>query len=271
MAIYNDVVVTQAGIKLLRDISLDSNSSYLEARDVVTSEAVIADPGAVTTIPSVKQTLDYSLYSLSDNQFVLEAQLTNAGLLAPYKLNTIGFYAGNGLQKTNSLLAVITAREPDSIPAGSNYPVSLDFKAIITLDTSGSVQINASYAGAVTMEQVFSAIYTHDRSDATHTDIRAAVSAIPNNLFYFYNLISMSNTKYTTTGLGTNKIIEEITDINPDPITGKFRLIAQNTSEKLSDTSWQITEKLYNEKSALIQTRTIVYNKVSNEWEATVK
>jgi len=271
LAIYNDVVVTQAGIELLRNIALEPASRYLKAGNVVTSEDTITDPDTATTIEDVRQNQDYSLYSQDDNQIVLEAQLTNALVEAPYELNTIGFYAGNGLAKSNVLFAVITAMKPDSIPAGSSYPVSLDFKAIITLDTSGSVQINASYAGAVTMEQVISAISNHDKSGAAHTDIRSAVSAMPNNLFYFYNLISMSNTKYTTSGLGTNKIIEEITDINPDPNTGAFRLIAQNTSEKISDSAWQITEKLYDEKNTLIQTRTILYNKVGKEWEATVK
>jgi len=149
MAVYNNVVVTDAGIALLRNVSLLNRA--LNASRVVTSASVVSNPQTATTIPNVVQNQPFSLYPHGTNQFVLEAQLTNAGVAAAYNLNTIGFYANDGVTG-DVLLAVITAQTPDLIPPASSYPINLNFRAFIALDSGGNVTINASFAGYATME-----------------------------------------------------------------------------------------------------------------------
>jgi hypothetical protein len=151
MAVYNNVVVTDAGITLLRDIVLSGRA--LNAADVATSETVISNPQTATAVPDVVQVQAYSLYSRDANQFVLEAQLTNTGITTAYSLNTVGFYVNDGVTG-DVLLAVITAQAPDTIPPESAYPVNVNFRAIIAVDNSGDIQINASFAGYATMESL---------------------------------------------------------------------------------------------------------------------
>ena len=102
------------------------------------------------------------------------------------------------------------------------------------------------------------------------------VSGQMNNLFYFYNLIGLSFTKYRAFGFGTSVVTEIITEREEiDPETGDLRLIAKNITETLTATSWKITEELYdiNEfgQNALVQKRIITYSKMGNEWEAIVE
>jgi len=149
MAVYNNVVVTDAGIHFLRDISLTDKS--LNAGSFVTSAVVINDPKTATGIPNVVQTLLYSLYAGNQKSFVLEAHLTNQGVASSYPLNTVGFYANDGAGNA-VLLAVITAQTPDVIPPETAYPINVNFKAIVILDSSGNVTINASFAGYATIE-----------------------------------------------------------------------------------------------------------------------
>ncbi len=151
MAIYNNVVVTDAGIQFMRNIALADTA--INAANVVTSESVITSPNTATTIPNVKQQKPFSLYSKERNQIILEAQLTNAGVIQGYNLNTVGFYVNDGTN-ANVLLAVITAQTPDLIPPETAYPINLNFKAIIVLDSGGNVQINTSFSGFATMEEL---------------------------------------------------------------------------------------------------------------------
>jgi hypothetical protein len=169
MAVYNNVVVTDAGITLLRNITLQNRA--LNAAGVVTSASVISNPKTATTIPNVAQNQDYSLYSLNTNQFVLEAQLTNVGVSAAYYLNTIGFYANDGVTE-NVLIAVITAQTPDLIPPESSYPVNLNFKAFVSLDSGGNVTVNASFAGYATMETLGEHMTSNVESDGGVHGIR---------------------------------------------------------------------------------------------------
>jgi len=227
---------------------------------MVTSEAKIKDTYNLTDIPRVIQQQSYSLYPdpSNYNQIILESRLTNESVKAPYELNTIGFYAGNGLvpASSNVLLAVITAVEPDTVPAWSSYPINLNFKAIITYDKDAKVAVYATYDGEITKDQVHSIVKAHNDDYAAHGE-----------LINFYNLMSMRNTKYSYIKSSENKIIETIKTAG-----SPSRLIAENISEKKAD-GWQVTEKLYDlndEKNKLMRTRTTTYKKVGNEWEATV-
>ena len=149
MAIYNNVVITDAGIALLRDIALTKRA--LNAGMMVTSESIISNPETTTTIPNVVQSQAFSLYSRGANRFTMEAQLVNTGVTSAYTLNTIGFHANDGVG-ADTLFAIITAQRAEVIPPESVYPISLHFRAIIEFDSSGSVTINATFAGYATSE-----------------------------------------------------------------------------------------------------------------------
>jgi len=151
MAVYNNVVVTDVGLTLLRDISLANRA--LNAANVVTSASVVSNPKTATDITNVVQSQSYTLFSQGTNSFVLEAQLTNAGVTTAYNLNTIGFFANDGVGG-NVLLAVITAQTPDLIPPETSYPINLNFRAFIVIDSGGNVTVNASFAGYATMESL---------------------------------------------------------------------------------------------------------------------
>ena len=280
MAIYNDLVVTEKGLELLRDLLFNPTANAqrkLKAKDygMKTSDEIIKDPFTLESIKDVKQELGYSVYPdpFSNNQFILEGVLNNAqGVLSqagklttdsevksPYTLNTIVFYAGNGLtdRYSNVLFAVITAKEaPDLIPAWDTYPVNLKFKVVIAYQKGEEVKINASYDGEITKDQVHAIVKAHNDDYAAHGE-----------LLNFYDLMNMRNTRYSYIKSSENKITETIKTIGIPT-----RTIAENISEKKDD-GWQVTEKLYSyneEKIAVIRTRTTTYKKVGNEWEATV-
>jgi len=149
MAKYNAPVITNVGIELLRNITLNERS--LTAVEVVTSEDVIQQVENITKIPNVVQRATYSLYPVENNQFVMEAQISNINLNNSYSLNTIGFYASDGVN-SGVLFAVITAQNADVIPLFSNCPINVNFKMIVTLDGNGNIVVTTSFAGYVLRE-----------------------------------------------------------------------------------------------------------------------
>jgi hypothetical protein len=158
MAVYKDPVITQAGIEFLRDISLSPNK--LTAIQAVTSEDIIADPENATAITGIVQSVNYSLYDLSNNQFVFESQFDNAGVTVQYSVNTIGYYVGDG-QGNNILLAVIAAEVPGVIGPGTAHQNTFSHKMIATLSNVGSLTIETSYVGFATKEFVMEMIKQH--------------------------------------------------------------------------------------------------------------
>ena len=101
-----------------------------------------------------------------------------------------------------------------------------------------------------------------------------------NNMFYFHNLLAMRGTRYSVSGLGTNEIIEIISEkiAEPDeppedvPPIGRpprpivwYRTIARTISrlEQTDPAVWRITESLFDVnalgENALVQSREIVY------------
>jgi len=88
-----------------------------------------------------------------------------------------------------------------------------------------------------------------------------------NNLFYFYNLIGVGNSKYATSGFGTKTITETIKDRTTN------NLIAKNFSVGSEDnTNWIIVETLFYENGIdIMRERKITYTKIGNEWEAIIE
>ena len=151
MATYNSIVITDAGIELLRNTVLKNR--MLNPGEVVTSPFVLTNPKTAVLIPGVVQNQPYSLYSKEKNQIVLEAQLTNQGVLGEYALNTLGFYTNDGVGP-NILTAIITAKTADLIPPEASYPVNLNFKAVLVLDNGGNVNVQATFAGYASEEDL---------------------------------------------------------------------------------------------------------------------
>ena len=196
MAVYNNIKVTDAGVELLRDVSTLKRA--LTAAGAVTSESIISDVAAATTIPNVKQNQDYSLYPSGKNQLVLEVQLTNAGVDAQYTLNTVGFYANDGVNG-NVLFAVVTAQTPDTIPPETAYPININFKEYILLDTSGEVIINASFAGYASQEDFFNHVNDNNEEfeqlHAQVDDVQSFIGYTDNDIFGLE--VDFANKKFT--------------------------------------------------------------------------
>ena len=146
----NQLIITDAGFELLRNVSMSGLS--LNASIAVTSSDAIPNPEAATTITNVKQTREYSLYPQEKRQFVLDLQMTNADVSEEYSLKTVGFYANNGVD-SDVLFAIIAYGSADVIPSSDSYAVNITRRAIFTLDGTGEVVVNASFAGYVTKQQ----------------------------------------------------------------------------------------------------------------------
>lgn len=96
----------------------------------------------------------------NDEEIKVECMITNVGLAEPYKLTAIGLYAKLSNDETDTLFAVTTATDPDTIPALSNGVVKLyTEKIFLAFDSTEDVSVKIDMDTYVTHSECIETAY----------------------------------------------------------------------------------------------------------------
>lgn len=151
MGNYNSAVITTAGQGLIaRAIAGNLPCTLTSAK---TTDYVV--PGStslasLTSLPDIKQSeVITSASVVSNTQVSASVRFSNTDITLNYMINTIGVYAKAGDDTSETLLAVITAIDPDVMPSYSaSSPVSYVYDITLTISNASQVNIIVAPTGS---------------------------------------------------------------------------------------------------------------------------
>jgi len=207
--VFGNIEVTQRGSTLLRDTALNTNKNLTSIR-MITSSDIVSDPENIGNI-TVRQTRSYSIFEESTDTIILNVKLDNFDLQNGYVLNTIIFYASDGVGSGEIPFAIIRTENGMAIPPATEYPNIITLNATITLDRNSNVTIAPKFVGFATLEDARSMI-----DSALRRSIRTEILMIPlavdedlNTVISsgFYSIIYSTVNGPKPTGSGTESAI----------------------------------------------------------------
>lgn len=153
MGKYNGAVITNAGEQLLA--SALAGSVELMWTVMRTSTAVVSTSSikAMTSLTGVQQTASITRASVySENVVQVTARFPNTEIAVAYQINTVGIYGRLWNQSSDTLIAVMTAVTPDTMPVyDADSPAAYIFTNHLTVQDAASVTMSVNDTGTATV------------------------------------------------------------------------------------------------------------------------
>lgn len=153
MGKYNGAVITNAGEQLLA--SALAGSVELMWTVMRTSTAVVSTSSikAMTSLSGVQQTASITRASVySENVVQVTARFPNTEIAVAYQINTVGIYGRLWNQSSDTLIAVMTAVTPDTMPVyDADSPAAYIFTNHLTVQDAASVTMSVNDTGTATV------------------------------------------------------------------------------------------------------------------------
>ncbi len=152
MGKYNGAVITNAGEQLLASAIAGTELRWTVMR---TSTTVVSTASikAMTSLTGVQQTANITRASVySDNVVQVSARFPNTDIAAAYQINTVGIYGRLWTDTQDTLIAVMTAVEADTMPAyDADSPAAYIFTNHLTVQDAASVTMSVNDTGTATV------------------------------------------------------------------------------------------------------------------------
>lgn len=160
MAIWSKFALTNSGKTLLAKHVADQKT-FTITRVATTNTTDALDVKSLTKLPGDERFFGIMSNMLTnDEEIKVECTITNVGLAEPYKLTAIGLYAKLSNDETDTLFAVATATDPDTIPALSNGVVKLyTEKIFLAFDSTEDVSVKIDMDTYVTHSECIETAY----------------------------------------------------------------------------------------------------------------
>lgn len=160
MAIWSKFALTNNGKTLLTKHVADQKT-FTITRVATTNTTDALDVKSLTKLPGNERFFGIMSNTLTnDEEIKVECMITNVGLAEPYKLTAIGLYAKLSNDETDTLFAVTTATDPDTIPALSNGVVKLyTEKIFLAFDSTEDVSVKIDMDTYVTHSECIETAY----------------------------------------------------------------------------------------------------------------
>lgn len=160
MAIWSKFALTNSGKTLLAKHVADQKT-FTITRVATTDTTDALDVKSLTKLPGNERFFGIMSNTLTnDEEIKVECMITNVGLAEPYKLTAIGLYAKLSNDETDTLFAVTTATDPDTIPALSNGVVKLyTEKIFLAFDSTEDVSVKIDMDTYVTHSECIETAY----------------------------------------------------------------------------------------------------------------
>lgn len=160
MAIWSKFALTNNGKTLLTKHVADQKT-FTITRVATTDTTDALDVKSLTKLPGNERFFGIMSNTLTnDEEIKVECMITNVGLAEPYKLTAIGLYAKLSNDETDTLFAVTTATDPDTIPALSNGVVKLyTEKIFLAFDSTEDVSVKIDMDTYVTHSECIETAY----------------------------------------------------------------------------------------------------------------
>ena len=160
MAIWSKFALTNNGKTLLTKHVADQKT-FTITRVATTNTTDALDVKSLTKLPGNERFFGIMSNTLTnDEEIKVECTITNVGLAEPYKLTAIGLYAKLSNDETDTLFAVTTATDPDTIPALSNGVVKLyTEKIFLAFDSTEDVSVKIDMDTYVTHSECIETAY----------------------------------------------------------------------------------------------------------------
>lgn len=153
MGKYNGAVITNAGEQLLATAlagSVELMWTVMKTSTTVVSQSSIK---AMTSLSGVQQTANISRVSVySENVVQVSARFPNTNISAAYQINTVGIYGRLWNQSTDTLIAVMTAVTPDTMPVyDADSPTAYIFTNHLTVQDAPAITMTVNDTGTATV------------------------------------------------------------------------------------------------------------------------
>lgn len=144
MGAWNNWVYTDSGRELIAKHLAGSATLCIRSVKVTDKDYSKETLTALTALSGdVRNYGILSYRTISNSQVKIECNVTNVGLTADYTFPTIAVYASDGEEGDEVLLAVCTARTPETLPALSNNNVVKTITTRLILTISNAEQVVA--------------------------------------------------------------------------------------------------------------------------------
>ena len=151
MGLYNSAVTTTAGQSLIaRAIAGNLPCTLTSAKTTAYVVPGSTSLASLTSLPDIKQSEAITSASVvSNTQVSASVRFNNTDITLNYMINTIGVYAKVQGDTSETLLAVITAIDPDVMPSYSAAsPVAYVYDITLSISNASSVNIVVAPTGS---------------------------------------------------------------------------------------------------------------------------
>lgn len=160
MAIWSKFALTNGGKTLLAK-HVANEKPFIITRVATTNTTDTLDIKNLAKLPGDERFFGIMSNTLTnDEEIKVECMITNVGLAEPYKLTAIGLYAKLNDDETDTLFAVTTATDPDTIPDLNNGVVKLyTEKIFLAFDSTEDVSVKIDMDTYVTHSECIETAY----------------------------------------------------------------------------------------------------------------
>lgn len=153
MGKYNGAVITNAGEQLLASALAGSVELMWTVMRTSTSVVSTSSIKAMTSLTGVQQTASITRASVySENVVQVTARFPNTEIAVAYQINTVGIYGRLWNQSSDTLIAVMTAVTPDTMPVyDADSPAAYIFTNHLTVQDAASVTMSVNDTGTATV------------------------------------------------------------------------------------------------------------------------